>query len=69
MSTTTGFLTGSITGTEDERGTYVGTRHHHNGYYAGDFSGRPFPTAPLADLMTMRAASPAGSASTVGGGW
>ena len=22
---------------EEERGTYVGSRHPHNGYYAGDF--------------------------------
>ncbi len=23
---------------EQEQGTYVGSRHTHNGYYAGDFS-------------------------------
>jgi hypothetical protein len=23
---------------EQEQGTYVGSRHAHNGYYAGDFS-------------------------------
>ena len=29
---------------EEEKGTYVGSPcHPHNGYYAGDFSGRPFP--------------------------
>ena len=29
---------------EEERGTYVGSPcHPHNGYYAGDFSRRPFP--------------------------
>jgi hypothetical protein len=29
---------------EEEQGTYTGSRHPHNGYYAGDFStdsGRP----------------------------
>jgi hypothetical protein len=26
---------------EEERGTYVGFVHQHNGYYAGDFSRRP----------------------------
>jgi hypothetical protein len=25
---------------EEERGAYVGHVHAHNGYYAGDFSGR-----------------------------
>lgn len=26
---------------EDETGTYTGTQHRHNGYYAGDFSRTP----------------------------
>ncbi len=30
--------------TEYEQGTYVGSVHPHNGYYAGDFSDHPFPT-------------------------
>jgi hypothetical protein len=29
---------------EEEHGTYTGTLHPHNGYYAGDFSARPLPT-------------------------
>jgi hypothetical protein len=29
---------------EVESGTCTGSRHHHNGYYAGDFSTRPIPT-------------------------
>jgi hypothetical protein len=27
---------------EEERGTFEGRRHPHNGYYAGDFSHLPF---------------------------
>ena len=34
---------------ETESGTCTGTRHHHNGYYAGDFSTRPV----AADLTTV----------------
>ena len=36
--------------TESESGTYVGFRHRHNGYYAGDFSSSRYaaPTAPAA---------------------
>jgi hypothetical protein len=26
---------------EEDQGTYTGTRHPHNGYYAGDFSAAP----------------------------
>ena len=29
---------------EAEHGTYTGTRHPHNGYYAGDFSHTPMPS-------------------------
>ena len=27
---------------EEETGTYTGATRRHNGYYAGDFAGRPF---------------------------
>ena len=41
--------------TEYEQGTYVRSRHPHNGYYAGDFSDRPFPTTQqLRQLTKMR---------------
>ena len=40
--------------TEYEQGTYVGTPHHHNGYYAGDFSDRPRQSTPIKELMTIR---------------
>lgn len=30
---------------EEESGTYTGSRHRHNGYYAGDFSRTPMRTA------------------------
>ena len=30
---------------EQEQGTYVGSRHAHNGYYAGDFSQTRDPRA------------------------
>ena len=37
-----------------EQGTSVGRpRHRHNGYYAGDFSGRPLPTGLRRDLMAL----------------
>ena len=26
---------------EEDRGTITGTRHRHNGYYAGDFDAHP----------------------------
>lgn len=43
---------------EEERGTYTGTRHPHNGYYAGDFSGRPVRTPEqLAPIARMRPAA------------
>ncbi len=31
---------------EEESGTFSGTVHPHNGYYAGDFSRMPMRTAP-----------------------
>ena len=43
--------------TEFEQGSIVRTttRRRHNGYYAGDFSTRPFPTEQqLHLLMSMR---------------
>ena len=47
--------------TEYEQGTYVRTPHHHNGYYAGDFSNRPPPpSAPIKDLVTIRLPKPVG---------
>ena len=32
---------------EEERGTYVGSPHPHNGYYAGDFSWYPAPVGSV----------------------
>ena len=42
--------------TESESGTYVGFRHRHNGYYAGDFSSSRYaaPTAPTAPAAAGR---------------
>lgn len=34
---------------EQEQGTYVGSRHAHNGYYAGDFS----QTRPLREPLRL----------------
>lgn len=40
---------------EEESGTYTGSRHRHNGYYAGDFSQSPMLTASeLAALARLR---------------
>lgn len=39
---------------ETDSGTYTGRVHPHNGYYAGDFSGRPVPTGLRRDIMTLR---------------
>ncbi|WP_155992344.1 hypothetical protein [Nocardioides sp. URHA0032] len=40
---------------EEETGTYTGTRHRHNGYYAGDFSSTPMATRQQLDtIMRMR---------------
>ncbi|MFC7496182.1 MULTISPECIES: hypothetical protein [unclassified Nocardioides] len=41
---------------EEETGTYTGTRRRHNGYYAGDFSGTPMPTA--GELMALSRLQP-----------
>jgi hypothetical protein len=39
---------------EEESGTCTGARRRHNGYYAGDFSRTPMPTAgELAALTKM----------------
>jgi hypothetical protein len=32
---------------EEDRGTYVGSAHLHEGYYAGDFTRTAFPHASL----------------------
>jgi hypothetical protein len=41
--------------TEQEQGTFTGSAAHHRGYYAGDFSDRPFPTVTqLRALWTLR---------------
>jgi hypothetical protein len=40
---------------EEDRGTYTRSRHPHNGYYAGDFSGlvgRPRSAAPSSVVRT-----------------
>lgn len=40
---------------EEERGTYTGRIHSHNGYYAGDFTDVPRLTQQqLADLTALR---------------
>ena len=40
---------------EFEQGHDLGSpRHRHNGYYAGDFSGRPRPTGLRRDLMALQ---------------
>ena len=52
---------------EEERGTYVGHVHPHNGYYAGDFSRRGLrtpivphthPVAPIPALPFIDRPSP-----------
>jgi hypothetical protein len=46
---------------EEERGTYRGHAHPHNGYYAGDFStavSSPSAPAMVRSLAAMRGASP-----------
>jgi hypothetical protein len=40
---------------EEESGTFSGTVHQHNGYYAGDFSRTPMRTArELSTLANLR---------------
>ena len=36
---------------EHEQGTFTGRTSHHRGYYAGDFSDRPFPTRQQLELV------------------
>jgi hypothetical protein len=49
---------------EAETGTYTGTRHPHNGYYAGDFSSSPMATRQQLDMITrMRPPTPSGPSS------
>jgi hypothetical protein len=43
---------------EAERGTYTGTPHHHNGYYAGDFTHTRRRTAPELAVLTRLAVTP-----------
>jgi len=38
---------------EEERGTYVGSRHPHNGYYAGDFRNVPMQTNSWATVRVV----------------
>jgi hypothetical protein len=55
-----------VMNTEFEQGSFVRTttRRRHNGYYAGDFSNRPFPTEQqLRLLVSMRVPA------VVGMGW
>ncbi|MGW1343048.1 hypothetical protein ACWCOV_18495 [Kribbella sp. NPDC002412] len=44
-------MTGSLI-VEIETGTWTGSLHPHNGYYAGDFSDAPAPTQTDLDAMT-----------------
>jgi hypothetical protein len=47
---------------EQDQGTYVGSRHSHNGYYAGDFSQPRYPAVvPSAGVLTTSRRSRAGS--------
>jgi hypothetical protein len=47
-------MTGMFT-IEEESGTYTGSSRRHNGYYAGDFSSIPMPSArELAALAKLR---------------
>lgn len=39
---------------EQEQGTYVGSRHSHNGYYAGDFSQPRDPRQSHRRITTVR---------------
>jgi hypothetical protein len=44
---------------EEESGTYSGRVHPHNGYYAGDFTTRPYvePTAWRSPVVTKQPAT------------
>jgi len=49
---------------EAESGTYTGTRHYHNGYYAGDFRATPMATRQQLDTITrMRPPTPSSPSS------
>lgn len=41
---------------EEERGTYVSSRHPHNGYYAGRFD-RAGEDGPSLSMVVLRAAA------------
>jgi hypothetical protein len=44
---------------EAESGTFTGSpRNPHQGYYAGDFSGRPATTAGIRPVASIRSAAP-----------
>jgi hypothetical protein len=47
---------------EEESGTYTGSRHRHNGYYAGDFSQTRVRTPR--ELMALANLRPPTSSST-----
>ena len=52
---------------EEESGTYTGTLHTHNGYYAGDFTRNPRSTAgELAALAKLQLPTFATTSDTVG---
>jgi hypothetical protein len=51
---------------EEESGTYTGSRHSHNGYYAGDFSRTPMRTAD--ELSALARLRPPTFPSTYGSG-
>ena len=42
---------------EEESGVITGTRHQHNGYYAGDFTEVPFRELQMTTFHTARARS------------
>ena len=43
---------------EEERGTWTGTRHAHNGYYAGNFGTGSAASFPAAVVVLRTAAHP-----------
>jgi len=52
---------------EEERGIFVGTpRNPHQGYYAGDFSGRP---TPLNGFATATKCDQSGPSESPNAGW
>jgi hypothetical protein len=49
---------------EEESGTYTGSPRRHNGYYAGDFSRNPMPTA--GEILALANLRPPAFAGTSG---